>query len=39
MKVETGVLRDRFPYVRVGGGGQPLVVLPGLTLDSRTPNG
>jgi pimeloyl-ACP methyl ester carboxylesterase len=39
MKVETGVLHDQFPYVRVGSGRQPLVVLPGLNLDNRTANG
>jgi pimeloyl-ACP methyl ester carboxylesterase len=38
MKVETGVFREQFPYVRVGVGSQPLVVLPGMTLDNKTPS-
>lgn len=33
MKVEAGVLHQQFPHVRLGDGSQPLVVLPGLTLD------
>ena len=39
MNVEVGVLREQFPYVRIGAGRQPLVVLPGLTLDNKTPGG
>ena len=39
MKVETGVLHEHFPYVRIGAGGQPLVVLPGLSLDNKTASG
>ena len=38
MNVETGLLREQFPYVRVGSGRQPLVVLPGMVLDNRTPS-
>jgi pimeloyl-ACP methyl ester carboxylesterase len=39
MKVETGVLHDQFPYVQVGGGRQPLVVLPGRALHNKTASG
>lgn len=30
-------LADRFPYTRIGTGGRPLVVLPGLVLDNHPP--
>lgn len=39
MKVETGVLHDQFPYVRVGAGRKPLVVLPGMALDNKKASG
>jgi hypothetical protein len=39
MKVETGVLHDQFPYVRVGEGRNPLVVLPGMALDNKKASG
>jgi pimeloyl-ACP methyl ester carboxylesterase len=37
--VETGVLAGTHPYLRIGTGRPPLVVLPGLTLDNTTPTG
>jgi pimeloyl-ACP methyl ester carboxylesterase len=37
METTTGTLADRFPYTRIGTGGRPLVVLPGLVLDNATP--
>jgi pimeloyl-ACP methyl ester carboxylesterase len=36
---ETGVLRDRLPFVRIGAGATPLVVLPGLSLTNELPGG
>jgi pimeloyl-ACP methyl ester carboxylesterase len=33
----SGVLRERFAYVRLGEGGPPIVVLPGLSLHNATP--
>jgi pimeloyl-ACP methyl ester carboxylesterase len=33
----TGVLAHRFPFVRIGAGPAPLVVLPGLALTDRAP--
>lgn len=36
---DTGVFHDRFPYVRIGTGPTPLVVLPGLSLTHATPRG
>ena len=39
MKVETGVLHDQFPNVRVGEGRKPLVVLPGMALDNKKASG
>jgi pimeloyl-ACP methyl ester carboxylesterase len=37
MTTQSGLLRDRYPYVRFGAGPHNLVVLPGLALDSRVP--
>jgi pimeloyl-ACP methyl ester carboxylesterase len=39
MAAEVGVFRDRLPYVRIGGDGPPLVVLPGLSLAEDLPRG
>jgi pimeloyl-ACP methyl ester carboxylesterase len=39
VNVVVGVLRERFPYVRIGTGRQPLVILPGLTLENRPASG
>jgi pimeloyl-ACP methyl ester carboxylesterase len=33
----TGTFRDRFPYIRIGSGAAPLVVLPGLSLTNQAP--
>jgi pimeloyl-ACP methyl ester carboxylesterase len=33
----SGLLRDRYPYVRFGAGPHTLVVLPGLALDNQVP--
>ncbi len=37
-RLERGILRNRFPFVRIGCGQPPLIVLPELTLDNRTPS-
>jgi pimeloyl-ACP methyl ester carboxylesterase len=36
---DTGVLRGRFPFVRIGAGPTALVVLPGLSLLNEAPGG
>lgn len=38
MLVQSGLLDGRFPFVRVGSGDLPLVVLPGLVLDNDPPS-
>jgi pimeloyl-ACP methyl ester carboxylesterase len=38
MNVETGLLQEQFPYIRIGAGRKPLVVLPGMVLDNKTPS-
>lgn len=39
MTTEVGTFHDRLPYVRIGAGPVPLVVLPGLTLTDDAPHG
>lgn len=36
---ELGSFQDRLPYLRIGTGAAPLVVLPGLALTTTTPRG
>jgi hypothetical protein len=35
MRVEVGVLGEQFPFVQVGAGHPPLVVLPSIALDNQ----
>ena len=35
---ETGTFLGEFPYVRIGGGPENLVILPGTTLENEPPN-
>jgi pimeloyl-ACP methyl ester carboxylesterase len=37
MNVAAGVFGETFPYLRIGSGRPPLVVLPGMVLDNRPP--
>jgi len=39
MTTEVGTFHDRLPYVRLGAGPVPLVVLPGLALTDEPPHG
>lgn len=39
MTTEVGTFHDRLPYVRIGAGSVPLVVLPGLALTDEAPHG
>jgi pimeloyl-ACP methyl ester carboxylesterase len=39
MTAEVGTFHDRLPYVRIGAGPVPLVVLPGLALTDEAPRG